>query len=264
MKPDPTVEPGELFRQFCRKRPSEIRLVRRDTTDFPIKFRVLTHNENEIAKMRALEHFKKKNIDIKDDVSLYCDRVACEVLWIACREPDSVFLEGKEIEDPFFKSTNALSEELSSDELAQFFEIYKQVQYKLGPWEKDIEPKDLDEWINRLGTGAMESGFLIRWDSPQLVSLVIMMAERLHSTLTQLPDSPYSLKYLSSNSDSGTTSLTEGQSEQPTKVVFNETSKGLSEVFAKEKEGQNFPPRSAIKTPEEAIALAKRIRNNGK
>lgn len=266
MKPDPTIPADELYQQFLQKRPSELRIYRRGGKDFPILFRVLTLTENEACKMRALKYFKAAGIDKNDDPSMYADRVACEVLNMACREPEE---DSNGINHGFFKKGVAdITDQLTSDELAQLFEIYKQVQYRLGPWERSVNANELDSWINRLGTGALDANFLIRWDYYQLAELVEMLAERCHSLHTQLPDSPYFLAYLLENSDSGITSLTEGQSEgsmnetQPRETVeFGETSKGLSKVFQSEMTSKPMPAKMTLNTLEETKALAAKLRN---
>jgi hypothetical protein len=269
LKPDPSIPANELYSQFVQKCPSEVIVYRRGDKDFPIRIKVLTHAKAEQCTIRATEYFKKRGLDKDERAPMWTDRVACEILNEACREVDlQLTSDGKqEIDHPFFRhGATGISEELTLDELAQLFELYKQVQYRLGPMEKDVSQNELEAWINRLADG-VSPNFLIRWDYYQLAELATMLAVKCHGLLTQQKDSAYFLKYLSNNSDTGITSLTEGQSEQSTseepneRVEFGATSAGLSKAFPNEHSEKSLPPKMKLNTKEETQALAAILRS---
>lgn len=272
MKPDTNTPSHELFRAFIRRERSEIRVLPRgDGVSFPVRFKVLTYAEHEKCQLQALDHFKKSGLDRKDiSADTLADRVACEVLWRASREPDIQTLKsGKEVYHPFFPSVDELTEELTTDEIAMFFRNYSIVQYKLSPNWTELSTEDIDIWINRLADGvegAMAENFLSSLSLPELHHLIRRTAEHCRSMASQLPDSPYALRFLSENSNADITLSTEQSSDiNQEKLEISATSELMSQGFSHEKQnGSGGPPKSILKSKEEIQALAESLRNTVK
>jgi len=158
---------------------------------FTFLMRVLSQDELDNARGNAEDATRRKlrertGLDDKDLQNvretawseIYEDAKCCEVLAAAMIEPGTgrpVFTVPSEIRRPEYAITN--------DELAGLFQLYEMTQHRLGPLWKEMEPGEIDMWIERL-QGGMNASPLLDLLPGQLVQLVISMAVRLSDSKT--------------------------------------------------------------------------------
>ncbi len=198
MKPPADVEPSELFLKLSSaERPSEvIDFPRKDKNGNPfgrVRIRVLTSDEHDQARLRALASLKKQELKPADMETplvraVAGDATARELIAMAATteknygpDPDSP------IYGRLFRHADDVSQ-LSADEVLVLFNAYQLVQHKFGPFERNIVSKeDEDAWIARLGEGASEFPLLeLVW--PQLAALTLSLGRRLY-TLSRILES---------------------------------------------------------------------------
>ena len=96
---------------------------------------------------------------------------SCETLHRCCRKAD-------DLSTPFFLTVEAISKNLSADEIAILLLAYNQVRAELGPIVSEMNQEEMDAWIEALARGG--STIPLASLSPGAQSrLVLYMASRL-------------------------------------------------------------------------------------
>ncbi len=195
MQPDPEITPEELWRRLNESpRPSDlVNFPRNDGEGRPIarvRIQVLTLEQHDEARLRALEYFREKRRMTKEQMDgdafdkLLGDATACELLALACVSVKP--LKGTDDGDGsprylrMFPDAQFVKTRLTADEVAALFANYLQVQRRFGPTEKSMEKGDVDAWIERLERGA-NAYPLVALDWHQLAELTCSLAARASS-----------------------------------------------------------------------------------
>ena len=106
----------------------------------------------------------------------YNNQAACEVLYRACRKPDS-------LTTPFFPSPAAIRQNLSPDEVGVLFRSYTIVQDEVGPIIAHMTEGEMEAWIRRLlEAGTRAPLAFLSWG--QLEDLVCFSASQKSSFAT--------------------------------------------------------------------------------
>lgn len=197
------IEPTELWLALTAiPRPTrEVPLPRNlPATDEPVGFVTmwpLTQEEQMLANAEADRWTKAllKDPQKKDDANLgyqhtYTNEVAVQVLYLACRDPNSA----PDFKRPAFPSPKLMREKLSTDEIGVLFSQYCVVQSELGPIRAQMSPEETEALILRLEEGGSAFPFsALSWDLQ--TTLVLTMARQLVGfwTATYLSGAPPSV-----------------------------------------------------------------------
>jgi hypothetical protein len=200
--PPEDVSASELFIKLTQEvRPSEVvDFPRRTASGKPVgelRICVLNMEEHDRARLNAEQwamaekHIARENLDNPASREVIGDRVAREVLAMACVSVDPI--DGSE-HTPSGVKYNVIFhrpeqlDKLRPDELNTLFTMYKMVQRKWGPYEGNLENEaQVTAWERRLVEGASAVP-LGRLDWHQLVELTTCLAERSY-TLSAILDS---------------------------------------------------------------------------
>lgn len=190
MKPPVDEAPSELFSKLMEMpRPSEVvDFPRLDANGEPlgrVRIQILTSAEHDKARELAQSSMKARGISREDMTGpalkeVLGDAIAKELIAMACVTEKDFGGAGKVTYGRIFRNATDVGA-LSADELLLLFNAYQLTQHKYGPFERNLEPGDIDAWIQRIGEGAAEFP-LLSLALPQLVQLTLSLGERLYSS----------------------------------------------------------------------------------
>lgn len=179
--PPTDIPASELWLKLkSAPRPSEL-------VEFPwmkgekVRIQVLRLDEHESCRLTALTRLKDRKFSPEEvPQEIYGDAVAVEVLWRAVVRPDPLERPDGTLDYyPIAPNSDELRRTLTADQLVTLFNLYLQVQHRLGPTEKSVSSiADLNAWVDRLV--AAESEFpLASFTWPQLAELTSLLAREV-------------------------------------------------------------------------------------
>jgi hypothetical protein len=209
--PPTDVSASELFRKLQQApRPSEV-------VDFPrkdgegkaiaqVRIQVLTQEQHDEARERALHYLTKKRGISREDLSTelmrqeMADAAVKEVLALACLTVEPLPNTDPPRYGRQFPDGPSIGKTMTADEIGVMFTQYEMVQNRFGPYEGNVNTEDeLNAWIKRLADGA-NAYPLAQCDWHQLVALTMSLARRSY-TLSEILESQFSTLPDTSKSD---------------------------------------------------------------
>jgi hypothetical protein len=260
--PPTDVSASELFRKLQQApRPSEV-------VDFPrkdgegkaiaqVRIQVLTQEQHDEARERALHYLTKKRGISREDLSTelmrqeMADAAAKEVLALACLTVEPLPNTDPPRYGRQFPDGPSIGKTMTADEIGVMFTQYEIVQNRFGPYEGNINSEEeLDAWIKRLAEGAGAS-FLAQLGLLELVGLTMSLARRSY-TLSAILDRQFSSLPDTLKSDLESFSLGTGYFCGPPDESTTET--GAS---------SDRPEPGEPMTVEDAARIARRLHKHG-
>ncbi len=188
--PPPNVKPVDLVAEFmARPRPHrkvESPLLDNSGKKIEMTMWILTHREQQICLINA-EKFTTKLLremgmstpksDEKSEGyhSVFDNRIAAEVLSIACRKNENIM-------DPCFLTAEIISAALSTDQIAVLYNTYLLLQKELGPIVSKMEQYEMDAWVD-----VIQKGGAINFLASTTLEAKIQFLQYLASQLSNLP-----------------------------------------------------------------------------
>jgi hypothetical protein len=196
MKPPVDVPPSELYLKLCEPEPSVVIDFPRYIDGSPVgqlRVRVLEQREIDKARLDGEAAFTSRGVTgeaLRNPATneVLHDTIAREVLALACMTAESpkgnngspmVDEHGHTIYGRVFRDAKDLLR-LRPNEIALLFAAHMLVQDKFGPYEKSLDPGDLDAWVERLVEGGSEFP-LLRLRSLEHQQLTLSLAETVHT-----------------------------------------------------------------------------------
>ncbi len=182
----PIMDSHKLFAQLASTvRPNKIVPFPRNNPEtnepvFNIAMVIMTTQDAMIVSAAAekmARQMLKDNVPNKEDQAKGYDQIfnnvsAIETLYRVCRDPE-------DLEKKVFPSPKAISDVLTTDEIAILLNHYFTVQVELGPIVGSMTDDEIEAWIQKLAEGGQSSVYFLNsfsWEA--LKELVIAMAVR--------------------------------------------------------------------------------------
>jgi hypothetical protein len=139
---------------------------------------VMTPAEAVLCASRAGKDAKTLFGDKQDpsQSNVYDTLTSSEILYVVCRQAE-------DINCPFFPSSAAIREHLTTDEMGVLISAYIQLQSELGPiiGGQRMSSAEMDAWLDKLKEGADSISPFYRWSSEQKTEFIQFLVAKLRT-----------------------------------------------------------------------------------